>query len=134
MYLISPIKCYVIGGAVVIYSAVSYSKKKKRLNSWVHTTGSVQNVRRRSDGETTLSVKFTDEAGQLRTASMKVADGDTVGLGSEIEISYNPKKPEEAFVSNAKDMTLSLYIPLVAGFIIIALGIGSEIMLSRAGY
>lgn len=134
MYVVDPLKCYLIGGAVIAIAVVAHSRKKQRLASWLPATGAVQNVRRADDGDATASVRFTDSGGQLRTASVKVADGDDVSLGAELEIAYNPQNPDEAFVRNAKDMKLSFYIPLVAGIVLLILGIVSQITLSRAGY
>ena len=78
-------------------------------------------------------MRFSDQGGQMRTASIKVADGDSLGLGAELEISYDPRNPEEAFIRSAKDMNLALYIPLVGGILLLILGVVSEITLARAG-
>lgn len=134
MYVVDPIKCYLIGGAAIAISLVAHSKKKKRLASWTATIATVQNVRRAGDGDASVSVRFSDSNGKPHTASVKVADGDSVSLGAELDISYNPQNPDEAFVRESKDMKLSFYIPLVAGIVLLALGVVSQITLSHAGF
>src|SRR4051812_24258961 len=52
---------------------------------------------------------------------------------SGIGIAYNPQNPDEAFIRSEKDMNLALYIPLIAGILILVLGVVSQITLSRAG-
>lgn len=131
MYTIDPLKCYLIGGAIITVSVIAHSQKKKRLASWIGATATVQNIRRPDQGDVTVTVRFTDAGGQLRTAWVKVADEDSVSLGSEVEIAYNPRNPEEAFVREAKDMKLSLYIPLAAGSIVLGLGVYAQLVLSR---
>lgn len=133
MIVVDPIKCYLIGAGAIAVGVVTHSRKKARLKSWIPAVGSVQNIRRSREGDATAVVRFSDQSGQLRTASMAVADGDNLGLGAELDISYNPKNPEEAFVRSAKDMNLALYIPLIAGIAILILGVMSQITLARAG-
>ncbi|MBS0630557.1 MAG: hypothetical protein JSS11_01485 [Verrucomicrobia bacterium] len=65
---------------------------------------------------------------------MKVADEDHLSLGADLEIAYNPRKPEEAFIRNAKDMNLAFYFPLVGGALLLILGVVSQIMLAHAGF
>jgi uncharacterized protein DUF3592 len=133
MLIVDPIKCYVIGATAVVAGFVTHSRKKARLKSWIPAVGSVQNIRRSREGDATAIVRFSDQGGQLRTASMKVADGDSIGLGTELEISYNPRNPEEAFIRSKKDMNLAFYIPVVAGVVLLILGVVSQITLARAG-
>ncbi len=133
MYVVDPIKCYLIGGPAIAISLFAHSKKKKRLKLWIPVAGSVEDIRRDRDDETTAYVRFSDQSGKLCTAKVKVADGDRVGLGSSLEISYNPQRPEEAFVRSARDMNLALYVPLVGGILVLIMGIFSQVMLSRSG-
>jgi hypothetical protein len=133
MLIVDPIKCYIIGAVAISTGVFLHSKKRARLKVWIPAAASVQNIRRTREGDATAVVRFTDRAGQLRTASMKVADGDSIGLGSDLEISYNPSNPEEAFIRSSSDMKLSLYIPLIAGILLLVLGVVSQITLARAG-
>lgn len=133
MYIVNPTACYLIGSAAIVIGIVTHSKKKKRLASWSHATATVQNVRRSDDSDAVVTVRFTDAGGQLRTASVTAA-ADSVSLGADLDIAYNPANPEDAFIREAKDMKLALYIPLAAGIILIGLGIVSQITLARAGY
>lgn len=132
MYVIDPIKCFLIGGIAIAGGVVTHARKKSRMKSWVPTIGVVQNVRTASNGDSTVYVRFADQSGQPQTAGMMIADGDSLGLGSELEIYFNPQKPDQAFVRSQKDINLSLYIPLVGGALVMGLGVLSIVLLSGA--
>jgi hypothetical protein len=134
MYIVNPYKCYVVGAGAVGAAFVANQRKQRRLKIWIPVTGNVQNISRGQNGECKVYIRFTDKSGQLRTAKVEVADDDAIGLGSEVDLSYNPLNPEDAFVRDAKDLKLSFYIPVVAGIVLIAVGVVSQITLMYAGH
>jgi hypothetical protein len=129
MYIVDPYKCYAIGAGAVGAAFVANQRKQRRLKTWIPITGNVQNISRGPNGECKVYIRFTDKAGELRTAKVEVADDDAIGLGSEVQLSYNPLNPEDAFVRDAKDLKLAFYIPVLAGLVLIAIGIVSQITL-----
>lgn len=133
MYVIDPLKCYLIGGIALVASVTIRVHKQRKLKVWVPTIATVQNIRRTDDDDITAYVRFTDQKSQPQLAAVKVSDGNAVSLGASVEISYNPVKPDDAFVRSAKDMKLAFYVPFIAGLLIVGLGIFSQITLTRAG-
>lgn len=133
MFTIDPDTFYIFGVGLIIAAFGTRAKKKRRLVTWSSATATVQNIRRPEGEDAAVVVRFSDATGQLRTATVKVADDDRVGLGGELEIAYDPAKPDQAFVRDPKDMQLAFYLPLAAGLILLGIGLFSQFMIPRAG-
>jgi hypothetical protein len=132
MLIVDPVKCYVLGGGALVWGVVAHRRKKAQLASWVPTTAIVQNTRRDRRGDVAAVVRFTDKEGQLRTATMPATDEGAVSLGAELEIAYNPRDPTQAFIRTAKEMKLALFIPVIAGVLLLVLGVTFQVILARA--
>ena len=111
MFTIDPFTCYLVGVALIVGAFVTRAKKKQRLATWLPATATVQNIRRPDGEDVAVVVRFSDATGQPRNATVKVADEDRIGLGTELEIAYDPAKPDQAFVRDAKDMPLAFHLP-----------------------
>lgn len=122
-YVISPLKCFLFGVPVLAYGLFSFLEKRSRLRTWTPTTATVTNTNRDANGHTTIRVKYTAADGKLYTASMAVADGDRIGLGSEIKVAYHPLAPENAFIAEKKDMNLGALLAIASGAALVGLGI-----------
>jgi hypothetical protein len=113
--LLSPSQLFAIGAAAFVFGVWQYVRKKNRLKSWIRATATVENVRRDAEGEVTVRLKFKDQAGKPVACVTPFADGDRVGLGSEVEVAYDPQSPETAFVASKGDMSLSALAWTVSG-------------------
>ncbi len=110
MYQFDPIHLIIVGSISIGYGALDYAGKRLLLKTWIRTTGTVDNVRRDRDGNTTATVKYYGRNKEKLTCHVEVADDSALGLGSELSIAYNPKSTGQAFVTSRKDMNLAAII------------------------
>lgn len=118
----------VIGALILAYGLWELVWKKRKLKSWIRTTATIDNIRRDSDGNVTVRVKYADEKGKSIACTLPFADGDRVGLGSEVEIAYNPGLPTEAIVAERSDMNIMAIGSFVLGAGAIAFGLVRHFM------
>ena len=112
---LSPARLFIASGAAIAFGAWKFVEKRKRLKSWITTTAIVENVRRDRNGNVTIRVKYSDQSGTLQGCFLPFADGDRVGLGTEVSIAYNPCAPTQAFVADKKDMNITAIVSAVVG-------------------
>jgi hypothetical protein len=122
MYAVSPLKFYVAGAGLIASSVAIYQQKRRKSSSWKVAVATVQNIHRRHDGDSRVYARFKDELGELRTANLVVADEDAIGLGSELEICYNPGNPEDAMVQADADRKRTFVIPFIIGVFLLVGG------------
>jgi hypothetical protein len=114
-YHLSPLKLSFVGAVSIGYGVWSFYSKRQRLKTWIRTNGTVENVRRDRNGNVSVRVRFADTAGQTHGCTLPYADGQNVGLGTEVQIAYRPSNPTQAFVADRRDMNLTAIVSAVVG-------------------
>lgn len=120
----NPVYCFAVGGPSLVWGIANYVSKRKRLRTWTRATAVVENVGR-DRNSVVVRLRYTDAANQSRRCSLELADGHSVGLGSEISIAYNPQAPDQAFIADRKDMRLGAICAVVLGAVLVAAGVYS---------
>lgn len=123
MYRIVPGRVFIAAAVSISVGLYSYYRKRERLSRWVRVTAVVDNVRRDREGNTTATFKYSDKNGERRMCLLPIADAQSLGLGSEMALAYNPDVPDQAFVCDTKDMNITLIVSLLLGVGFIIAGI-----------
>jgi hypothetical protein len=123
MYQIVPARVFLVAAISIGFGVWSYRQKRARLATWTRVTAVVDNVRRDRNGNVRATFKYADQKGERQTCILPVASGNSLGLGAEMQIAYNPAAPNQAFVCDGKDMNLTLIVSLVIGLVLIGVGV-----------
>jgi hypothetical protein len=111
------------GSSTLIFGLWSFQKKRERLKYWIRAKGSVENLRREKGDNVFVRIRYSDEAGTARACWLPYADGDRIGLGTEVVVAYNPRFPDDAFIADKTDMNLTAISAIIVGGIMIGCGI-----------
>jgi hypothetical protein len=112
---LNPLHLYAAGTLSVGFGAWSYYTKKKRLETWISVVGVVDNIRRDRNGNVSATMKYMTKEGAKQLCTLPVSDGDSLGLGTELVVAYEPARPERAFIADRKDMNFGVISALVIG-------------------
>ena len=108
----------VIGIVLTVYGIVQLKEYNTQMDTYVPTTGIVVNYEKRtsssndinSDTTYAIIVEYTVE-GRNYTVTSSVSSTSPEKIGTEIELRYNPDKPEDAIiVKNSPKMILIIGI------------------------
>ena len=115
MLRLNPPELYFLGAASIGYGLWGFLAKKQRLKTWIPVMGVVDNIRRDRNGNVSVVVKYVTKDGGKQLCTLPIANGDTVGLGSELTVAYNPIKPAESFIADKRDMNFAVIAAVVIG-------------------
>ena len=112
---LNPLHLYVAGAFSLCFGIWGYYAKKKRLETWISVVGVVDNIRRDRNGNVSVVVKYVTKEGSKQLRTLPIADGDSVGLGTELAIAYDPAQPNNAFIADKKDMNFGVITAIIVG-------------------
>ncbi len=112
---LNPLHLYVAGALSLGFGIWVYYTKKKRLDTWIPVVGVVDNIRRDRSGNVSVVVKYVTKEGSKQLCTLPIADGDSVGLGTELAIAYEPAQPGNAFIADKKDMNFGVITAIIVG-------------------
>jgi len=116
---------YVIGmGVISVGTSIwVYVDELSKLKTWEKTTGTVDSINLDKDGDRIAFIKYKDKNGVDRSFSSGISDADALGLGSDVQLAFDPSDPGATFISAPKHIRNGAIVGTVIGLALIAVGV-----------
>ena len=122
-YRLNPVQLIALGAVSIGLGAWQYLQRKRRVKTWIRAAGTVENIRRDPEGNVTVRIAFLDDAGRKQACCVPHSDSNSIGLGTEIAIAYNPHAPSTAVIAEKREMNLAAILFGAIGAALIAAGV-----------
>lgn len=108
------------GSLIVLVSVIALVQRKRVSRDWPQSEGVIEGSRHDKDGNLLLTVCFRSQDGSKHRIILPGSDG--VGLGSVVNVAYDPRNPDRAVIVGQGGVRFAPYFAFLVGAMLIYAG------------